>query len=108
MHLWVALRDKENLESHWQITKKVLLKDVGKINFKLISNAVYAFIGIGKDEIIPLLQKKLSSEGTATMAKVFLNSGHEDLENAGESWAKSNGYTIRSRLGSPSLMWGSM
>ena len=44
---------------------------------------LYAFIDIGKKEIIPVLIKKLNTEGNKFMAEVYLNCGDDELKKAG-------------------------
>ena len=107
VHFLVARRDKDQLVSIWDQTKRVLLKDAESGEYSHIQNALYAFIGIGKEEILPVLIDKLDSEGNKTMAEAFLNCGHPELRNAAVEWADRHGYRIVSAGGTSTVRWGS-
>ena len=94
IHLLVAQRDGKRLSENWEVTQKVLLKDVESNDSCTIENALYAFIGLGKKEIIPLLINKLNRKGTATMAEAYFNCGSGELANVARVWASKHGYYI--------------
>ncbi len=70
------------LKSNWKITQKVLLADIESPHFHTVDNALKAFIGFGKADIIPVLLEVLEARGNKTMAEAYLNCRHRDLENA--------------------------
>jgi HEAT repeat protein len=106
IHLWVAERDGKRLTRTWERTKRVLLEDVKSSEYIVIENAVYAFVCIGKDEIIRELKRVLDENGTKEMAEVFLNAGEDRLEKAAERWARERGYEILQKVGKPEIQWG--
>ena len=108
VHFWVALRDSESLKNSWAQTKQVLLNDVVTSNNLAIENALYAFIGIGKREIIKDLIDALNNYGNKTMAEAYLNCGSQELYDAGVQWANNNGYTIFQGPGAAPINWGTM
>lgn len=107
VHLWIALRDKDELEDNWGTAKPVLLKDVESRRRQVVENALFTCIGMGKKELIPELVQKLHQKGNKTMAEAYLNCGNSDLRAAAEKWARSHGYHIITRPGSAGIKWGS-
>lgn len=106
IHFLVAQRKGKELKKDWGITKDVLLKDVGSGNYGIIENALYAFIAIGKEEIIPELIETLNTNGTKTTAEAYLNCGHSGLGKAAREWASRHGYTIYTGAGAAPVGWG--
>ena len=106
IHFCVGLRDGKKLKENWNTTQSVLLKDVKSNNYLTIENAVYAFVAIGKSEIIPVLIETLNTAGSKTMAEVYLNCGNKELDSAARGWASRHGYPISISPGSASLSWG--
>ena len=90
----------------WEDTKRVLLNDVTSDNYNIIENALYTFISIGRQEIIPELINILNTKGTITTAEAYLNCGNEELFDAAVSWAHKHGYTIDYSVGSSAVRWG--
>ncbi|MCX7766752.1 MAG: hypothetical protein N2246_08645, partial [Candidatus Sumerlaeia bacterium] len=84
----------------------VLFNDVKSGERRKIENAVYSFIGIGREEIIDELVKILETSGNKEMAETYLNCGHSRLEEAGEIWARRHGYFIMFGSGSCAALWG--
>ncbi|MCU4137432.1 MAG: hypothetical protein MW689_001003 [Thermodesulfobacteria bacterium] len=107
IHLWVAQHRNDLLEGNWEMTKRVLLKDIDSGDKKVIAYALYSFIALGKEEIIPVLIEKLNQKGTADMAEAYLNCGHEKLHDAAVDWAYRHGYSIWPVGGSAPVSWGS-
>lgn len=107
-HVMIAKRQRTGLVESWNVTQKVLLDDVSSRDYRHIENALYAFIGIGKGEIIPVLIEKLDRHGNKIMAEAYLNCGHPELRSAAEAWARRNGYVINSGSGSHPVSWGRM
>ncbi len=107
IHLLVAQRKGEELKQKWDLARSVLLKDVESGDPRAISNALYAFIGIGKEEIIPELIEKLNTKGNKDMAEAYINCGNNEVKKAGEEWASNHGYTISSGVnGNAPIGWG--
>ncbi len=75
-------------------------------NYGIIVNTLYAFIGIGKEEIIPELIEKLNTVGNKTTAEAYLNCGHSGLANAAKEWAWRHGYSISTGSGNAPVGWG--
>ncbi len=106
VHMWVAQHESELLRKNWEMTKRVLLKDIDTGDKDIIAYALYSFIAIGKEEIIPVLIRKLYQEGTKEMAEAYLNCGHKKLYEAAENWAYQHGYRVSSGGGSAPVGWG--
>jgi len=106
IHLLVVEKNGIELKNLWDDTKSVLLNDVESNNYRVIQNAIFAFIALGKQEIIPELIEILNTKGTKTTAEVFLNCGNSELSSAARSWAISRGYTITSARGNSAVQWG--
>jgi HEAT repeat protein len=108
IHSLVALRNATDLRNKWDLAKSVLLKDIKSQNYHTVENALNAFIGIGKKEIIPILVSTIKNNGNKNMAEVYINCGDKELKKAAEDWAELNGYKVVSIPGSSALGWGSM
>jgi HEAT repeat protein len=108
VHLWVAGRNRRELTRNWPLTQKVLLKDVETNDYQRIENALYAFIGIGNKEIIPILIKTLEVKGSKTMAEAYLNCGSDELHGAAVEWAQKHGYQISRSSGASPVEWGKL
>src|SRR3990170_2340917 len=94
IHALVAMRDGHDIKKEWEVAKKILLMDVDSDKYRTIENALYAFMGIGENEIIPLLIERLNAKGTKTMAEAYLNCGHKELDLAARGWAARHGYYV--------------
>lgn len=109
VHLFIAKRQGDKLVDQWDVTKKVLLDDVGSGNPNTITNALFTFISLGREEVVPTLVDKLNAQGNKEMALAYLNSGHSQLSTAAENWAKRNGYRVyKSTTAKPTVTWGGM
>lgn len=108
VHYFVATRDNYKLDIIWNSTRKVLLKDMSSNNLPVMENALLAFIGIGRTEIIPELITMLNIKGNEDMAEMYLNSGNKELNDAATAWANNHGYMIFPGQGAHSIGWGSM
>jgi HEAT repeat protein len=106
VYSWIARKDERRLIHSWPQTTKVLLADVRSGDGRKVENAVYAFIALGKSEIIPELVSVLDSSDSKETAEVYLNCGQKDLVQAAEDWAKRHGYAITRRAGRPQAEWG--
>ena len=87
-------------------TTLVLLADVQSGDQEKIKTAVYAFISLGKDEIIPELIRILTTQGTKEMAETYLNCGQDELAKAAKSWASDHGFQISPGVGAHNAIWG--
>lgn len=110
VHYWVAKRNRGYLIINWELTKKTLLQVIQfPQNNKELENAVYAFIGLGVDEIIPNLERVMDSNGSKKLAEAYLNCNNAILYKRAEEWAKTHGYTISSDFyGNKPVSWGGM
>jgi uncharacterized membrane-anchored protein YjiN (DUF445 family) len=107
VHYLVAKEAGDKLKQMWNTTKRVLLKDVESNNYRVIEDALYAFIAIGKKEIIRELIDTLNRKGTKIMAEAYLNCGNKELDDAARDWAYRHGYTIFPGFGDAPVGWGS-
>jgi len=107
VHYAVAREDRETLEKRWQETKQVLLKDMESGDSVVIENAVYALIGLGKEEVIQPLIEILEKKGTKSIAEAYLNCGRGELRDAARGWASRHGYLVVPFGGSAPVRWGS-
>jgi HEAT repeat protein len=92
---WVAKSDFKSLIKNWDITKKILLRDLESLEYVTVYNALSAFITTGKEEIIPEIILKLNTKGNEIMAEAYLNCGHPKLTEAAKDWAEKHGYSIK-------------
>lgn len=102
----IESRKANQAKNNWRLTRRVLLEDVRSGSYDKILNALVAFIGIGKKDIIPELNQILDDEGDKKMAEAFLNSGSAELRNTAESWALRRGYEITQGPGYHPVNWG--
>jgi len=106
VYFWICISDGANLKTNWNKTTHVLLADMQSGNQRKIENAVYTFISLGREDIVPKLIDILDTQGTKEMAETYLNCGHDGLENAARSWASAHGYQISSRGNGGKAAWG--
>ena len=105
----VARRNKQALLDDWQTAKKVLMEDANSENSIRAQNAVFALIGIGKDEVVGELVRILNEKGNAAMAKAFVNCGNQGLNEAGRAWAEKHGEKeVGQENGGALVEWGGM
>lgn len=103
----VAKRDRSALLKDWARTKEVLLAEVVSVRRQKIKGTLYAFIAIGKKEIIPALIDTLNKKGNKIMAETYLNSGSRRLSDAATTWARKHGYRVSRGSGAHDVSWGS-
>lgn len=107
IHYLVARRANNDLQALWSDAKRILLKDIESKDADRISNALYAFIGIGKEEVISDLLKLLDNRGTVQIAEAYLNSGNDKLVNGAESWTQERGLVVQKYAdGNSPVQWG--
>ncbi len=104
----VAMRNKQSLLDNWDIVKEVLINDTNSENNRVVQNAVFALIGIGRDEVINELVGILDKKGNAEMARAFLDCGNHYLFEAARNWAKKHGSEIMKEDENPIVEWGGM
>lgn len=104
----IAMKNNKKIKEEWSEVKRLLLKDIGSLDKNTIKVALYSFILIGNDDVLPDLIYMLNNSGNKAMAEVYLNCGQEQLKNAAERWARRKGYEIFSTGGVPPVRWGGL
>jgi len=66
----------------WADTKRTLLPDLYSGKDTVVQNAVYTFIALGKEEVIPELIDTLRRQGNKNMAETYLHCGDTRLSDA--------------------------
>ncbi|MDD2764709.1 MAG: HEAT repeat domain-containing protein [Opitutaceae bacterium] len=107
VYAWIGRKDAEHLKAHWEITRRVLLDDVGSSIHRRLKNAVYSFLAIGEPKILDDLVQILDNQDDKDIAETYLNCGNEKLAQAARDWASRNGYMIIPISGSTHTSWGS-
>ena len=107
VHLLVAKKDVNTLEQSWEQAKQVLLEDMRSDEDKIVKNALYALIAVGKEEIIKELIDTLNTKGDRTMAEMYYNCGNKELSGAAQDWAARYKYYISADSGTRLVGWGS-
>ena len=96
--------------SNWPLIKRVLLDDLESSDSYTVRNAIYRFMQIGNDEIIPDLKKKLMEDGTIQLAETYLNSGNTELAEIAYTWVSEQGYVtgiLKDQPEESQVLWGS-
>ena len=110
--MFMALRDRNELEARWEDTKKTLIKDIASSNILVVSNATNIIIGIGNEEMLPEVHRVLwQRENGNTLAACLLNCGVERLEQLAVGWYTGNGYRItheKTSINYASAKWGEL
>jgi hypothetical protein len=93
--------------------QELLLSNAASGDLRKIKTAVYGLIFIGREytsfsglRVVDQLIAVLNSQGTKEMAKIYVNCGHHELEEAAHAWATKNGYRFVRVPGRPELRWG--
>ena len=108
VHALVARRDGGELRRKWDVAKPVLLADARSGRPETIENAVLALVGLGKDEVIPLLLQQLDNSGSITIATVYANSGNAKLAEAARGWGREHGRKVVRSPRWNLVTWGSL
>ena len=109
IHYLVARRANSDLQALWSETKSILMKDITSKDANKISNALYAFIGIGREEVISDLLNLLDNFGTVQIAEAYLNSGNKKLVNGAVSWTQDRGMEVQKYGdGNSPVQWGQL
>ncbi len=104
----VAMRNKQALLDNWEMVRRILIRDANAENPGKVQNAVYALIGIGREEVVDELIGILSKKGNVEMARVFLSCGNDALSQAARSWARKHEVEFKSESENPIVEWGGM
>ncbi len=109
IHFLVAKRAHSDLQALWPDAKRILMKDIASKDSDKISNALYAFIGLGREEIITDLLKLLDNNGSVQIAEAYLNSGNEKLVNGAVNWTSDRGMVVHKYSeGNSPVEWGKL
>ena len=109
VHFKVAVRDKQFIADNWELVRRVLTRDLNSKDFQDVENALFAFIGIGRKEVVEDLVAVLSDKGNLPLAEAYLNSGQNRLADAAELWAMNNGFKVHQfKKGVQPVQWGSL
>jgi HEAT repeat protein len=109
IHFLVARRANTDLQALWPDTKRILLKDIESKDSDRINNALYAFIGIGKEEVINDLLKLLDNNGSIQIAEAYLNSGNDKLVKGAVNWTSDQGLVVKKYSeGNSPVEWGKL
>jgi len=108
VYVEVVNRNKQWLLKNWQLTNKVLSKDLYNEQDFIFENAIFTYFGLGKKDVINKLARSLHERGDSKMATRYLNCGLPQLVSAAKKWAKEHGYEIIETYESvPVLEWNS-
>ena len=108
-HFQVALKNSQFIENNWELVRRVLTRDLNSKDSPDVENALYAFIGIGRKEVVEDLVAVLNDKGNLPIAEAYLNCGQSRLADAAEIWAMNNGYKVHQfKKGIQPVQWGSM
>ncbi len=102
----IAKKEGWKLRKDWNMTKTILFEDIASDDTKVIKNALFTFISIGKEEVIPELINILNEKGNKNTAEAYINCGNNKLKDAGILWAKNHSYRIVQHGGSSPTHWG--
>jgi HEAT repeat protein len=86
----VARRNRRALLEQWEIARRILINDANSENSRQVRNAVFALIGIGRDDVLNDLARILRERGDGEMARVFSGCGNAFLAEAAQSWVKDH------------------
>jgi HEAT repeats len=106
VYFWICNKNEIELLKHFEMTKQVLLADAQSGDARKLDNALYTFIGLGREESISDLIKILYASGTKEMAETLINCGHKGLSDAARGWAVGRGYQVSTGFGGPDTHWG--
>ncbi len=104
----VARRSGQSLSDNWETVKKVLWKDANGENLKKAQSAVFALVGIGREDVADGLAAILEKKGDVETAIAFTNCGNASLAESGRKWLRDHGAENKSRNAPPVIRWGEM
>jgi HEAT repeat protein len=105
IYFWVCRAENVQLNAHWDEIEKILLDDAATGRVRLVENAVYTIVNLGREDAVADLVRILEKHGNKTMAEMYLNCGHGRLSDAARAWATRHGYTITAG-GRQQARWG--
>ena len=105
---YVAERNGRSLLDDWETAKRVFLDSLKSGNNQEVLNAVYALIGIGRDEMIGELVDVLEEKGGVAIARAYLHSGNDLLQAAARDWSLRNGTEIDVGDQNRAVEWGGL
>jgi HEAT repeat protein len=103
---YVAERNGRSLLDDWETAKRVFRDSLKSGNNQEVLSAVYALIGIGRDEMTGELVNTLQEKGTVTIAEAYMNCGNDVLRNAARDWALRSGTEIDTGDQNRVVEWG--
>jgi len=107
VHYQVANRNKQFIGDNWELVRRVLARDLNSKVNREVENALFAFIGIGRKEVVEDLVAVLTDKGNLPIAEAYLNCGQNRLADAAEIWAMNNGYKVHEfKKGIQPVQWG--
>lgn len=107
VYFWLCKRDSQEANEHWDEVEQILMEDLRSRQVKKVDNAIFAFIALKKEHLIPTLIGLLNEQGDVHMAECYLNSGEPRLEKAASAWADKHGFRVSVGHGSSGASWGS-
>jgi HEAT repeat protein len=108
IHFEVAMRNRQFLLDHWETAKRILIGDTNGSRADQIQNAVFALIGLGKEEVVEELIRILNEKGSLKMAMAFYCSGNKALAAAAQSWSLKHEADVKSTGEDCIVEWGGM
>jgi HEAT repeat protein len=72
VYLWICRKQQDELLRTWEVTCRVLFEDMLSSEEKRVDNAVFTFISLGREEVIPKLVSVLNEHGNKAMALTYL------------------------------------
>jgi len=86
--------------------KKRLDEALTEKDYPVVAGGAEYYIMQGEEDTETKLIIALNLYGNQDMLDLYLNCGNSLLEAAAKSWAKKNGYSVMTSVGSPSVVWG--
>lgn len=108
VHVWIATKNSSMISANWDLVKEVLLQDVLSRKPTEVQYSLFAFISIGRSEVLGELIRLLDKKGNKIIAEAYLNCGVEALKSAAETWAIEHGYRIDATSEKAPISWGEM
>jgi hypothetical protein len=106
IYLRICQRQVRELTEAWDRTRRLLLKDALSLDKRRVHNAVLTFVSLGREDVVPELERILDQHGDKEMAETYLNCGNKSLADKARDWAAGRGYRISSGRGSHEADWG--
>jgi HEAT repeat protein len=104
----VATRNRQSLLQYWETTRRVLVDYANSEDSTRIQDAVFALIGIGRDEVVDALVSLLDKKGNLEIASAFLDCGNDYLYEAARKWVEERNGNLEHRHEGSIVKWGQM